>query len=195
MTARIGRLGFILFPWRISRLRGRPGNPVSHFGSAPPAAIISPRCRREASSSVVLLRHGQSTWNKIPTFSGWCDVPLTPQGITEAQGAGKLLFDRGYTFDVAFTSELQRAGKTCQMALQVLDPSVPVVENWQLNERHYGALQGRSKNCPQLRAQYGLEQLKAWRREFHAAPPPMETSHPYYQIPPAPSTGTYVRCC
>ena len=185
MTARIG-LGFVLFPCRLSRRRGRPGNPVSLVGSAPAAS------RREA-SSVVLLRHGQSIWNKIPTFSGWCDVPLTPQGIAEAQGAGQLLSDRGYTFDVAFTSELQRAGETCREALQVLDPSVPIVENWQLNERHYGALQGRSKRDPQLKAQYGSEQLKAWRREFHAAPPAMETSHPYYQNPPAPSTGTLRR--
>jgi 2,3-bisphosphoglycerate-dependent phosphoglycerate mutase len=115
---------------------------------------------------VVLLRHGQSICNNIPTFTGWSAVPLTTRTIAEAQGGGKLLDDRGHTFDIAFTSELKRARQTCQMSLQVVDPVVPVMEAWQLNERHYAILQRRAKKDPELFARYGEEQLVAWRREF-----------------------------
>jgi 2,3-bisphosphoglycerate-dependent phosphoglycerate mutase len=114
---------------------------------------------------------------------------LTPHGVDQAQETGKLLDGRGYKFDVALTSELQRAVQTCEVVLQVIDPSIPVIKAWQLNERHYGELQGRAKDDPEVFAQYGDDQLMAWRREFYATPPAMESSHPYYQPPPAPLTG------
>jgi 2,3-bisphosphoglycerate-dependent phosphoglycerate mutase len=144
-------------------------------------------------STLVLLRHGQSTWNKIPTFTGWCDVALTPEGESEAKEAGELLRDRGYRFDIAFTSELQRARQTCYMALEGLGGSLPVVEAWQLNERHYGALQGRAKDDPALFADFGEDQLSSWRRDFDSTPPPMLPNHPYFQDPPAPVTGESFR--
>ena len=139
--------------------------------------------------SLVLLRHGQSLWNKIPTFTGWCDVPLTPRGVKQAHEAGKLLNKRGFKFDVAFTSQLQRAIETCEEVLKEADPDVTIQKAWQLNERHYGALQGRAKRDPELFKKYGEANLTAWRREFHATPPPMDSSHPYFQPPPAPVTG------
>lgn len=146
-------------------------------------------------STLVLLRHGQSTWNAIPTFTGWCDAPLTERGMAEAQAAGKLLKERGWNhFDRVFTSELTRAQITCQLALeQIYEPSddgkarLPHIETaWQLNERHYGALQGRHKQDPELISRYGKEQLTCWRRDFYAKPPPMDEHHVHYQAPPAP---------
>ena len=149
-----------------------------------------------SSSTLVLLRHGQSTWNKTPTFTGWCDVPLTNEGITEAKEAGQLMLDRNMGFDVAYTSELQRAKQTCYTTLGVIDDSVPVVEAWQLNERHYGALQGRPKDDPTLITEYGEDQLKSWRRDFDQRPPAMDPDHPYFQNPPAPVTGkSFFNCC
>lgn len=147
--------------------------------------------------TLVLLRHGQSIWNKIPTFTGWCDVPLTMQGMAQAQAAGQLLKDRNFTFDVAYTSELKRAIQTCEMSVGVLAGSRPgpgernisIIKSIALNERHYGALQGRAKNDPALIAEFGNEQLRAFRREFYSTPPPMDENHPYYQPSPAPRTG------
>lgn len=111
-------------------------------------------------SKVVLLRHGQSTWNKIPTFSGWCDVPLTDRGISQAEGAAMVMKDRGLNFDLAFSSELQRAYVSAEVVLEAMgDESTPIIKAWQLNERHYGALQGLAKSNPELVAKYGNDQM------------------------------------
>lgn len=111
--------------------------------------------------------------------------------MNEARAAGKLLNERGFTsFDRAFTSRLQRANVTCDLCLSMCAPNTIVTRAWQLNERHYGALQGRAKNDPHLIGRYGVEQMTAWRREFYARPPPMDEIHPYFEGPPAPLTGT-----
>lgn len=143
----------------------------------------------EESASVVFLRHGQSLWNKIPTFSGWCDVPLTSHGVEQAREAGKLLSERDFDFDIAYTSKLQRARITCETAIEAIGSDIPMITAWQLNERHYGKLQGRAKKDPALFAEYGEEQLVAWRREFYDKPPAMDESHPYFEPEPAPRTG------
>ena len=145
----------------------------------------------ESTGKVVFLRHGQSLWNKIPTFSGWCDVPLTDHGVEQAKEAGKLLRQRGFSFDIAYTSRLQRARITCETVVEALEApnSIPMVSAWQLNERHYGKLQGRAKDDPSLIAEYGEAQITQWRREFQAKPPQIDKSHPYYEPPPAPLTG------
>jgi 2,3-bisphosphoglycerate-dependent phosphoglycerate mutase len=119
---------------------------------------------------LVLLRHGESTWNLENRFTGWTDVDLTPRGIKEANEAGRLLREGGYAFDVAHTSLLKRAIRTLWLTLDVLDQMwLPVHKTWRLNERHYGALQGLNK--AETAAQYGEEQVKVWRRSF-AEPPP-----------------------
>lgn len=145
-------------------------------------------------ASVVFVRHGQSLWNKIPTFSGWCDVPLTQYGIEQAQEAGALLKQKGYHFEIAYTSRLQRAQRTCETILEELDEDgeIDMIPAWQLNERHYGSLQGRAKDDPNLLSQYGEETIRTWRREFHSRPPAMSMSHPYYEPPPAPLTGEFL---
>lgn len=149
-------------------------------------------CRNASSTAnVVFLRHGQSLWNKIPTFSGWCDVPLTEHGVEQATEAGLLLRQRGLEFDIAYTSRLQRARITCETVIKALAApgEIPMVSAWQLNERHYGKLQGRAKDDPTLIAKYGETQITRWRREFNARPPAMDESHPYFEPPPAPLTG------
>ena len=100
------------------------------------------------SCTLVLVRHGQSTWNLENRFSGWVDVPLSERGIQEARDAGALLFGAGYTFDVALTSCLERATHTLELVLEKMDCSaLPIIQDWRLNERHYGALQGLNKSC------------------------------------------------
>lgn len=119
---------------------------------------------------LVLLRHGESTWNQENRFTGWTDVDLTPKGQSEAQQAGQLLRHSGFQFDVAFTSVLKRAIRTLWLALDELDQMwLPVHKAWQLNERHYGALQGLNK--AEMATQYGEEQVLIWRRSY-ATPPP-----------------------
>ncbi|KAG7353130.1 2,3-bisphosphoglycerate-independent phosphoglycerate mutase [Nitzschia inconspicua] len=141
------------------------------------------------SSNVVLLRHGQSIWNKIPTFSGWCDVPLTDRGIEQAIGAARVMKEKGFVFDFVYTSALSRAYRTAEVIMEEMnDNEIAVEKAWQLNERHYGALQGLAKNNPDLMQKYGKEQLTAWRREMTAAPPPMNEIHPHWAPPPAPLT-------
>jgi 2,3-bisphosphoglycerate-dependent phosphoglycerate mutase len=121
---------------------------------------------------VVLLRHGESTWNKENRFTGWHDVDLTDRGREEAREAGRLLKEGGYVFDVAFTSVLKRAIKTLGIALDTLDQLwIPVVKSWKLNERSYGALQGLNK--AETAAKHGEEQTKIWRRSFDVPPPPL----------------------
>ncbi|HEU4390388.1 MAG TPA: 2,3-diphosphoglycerate-dependent phosphoglycerate mutase [Blastocatellia bacterium] len=129
--------------------------------------------------TLVLLRHGQSDWNLENRFTGWTDVDLSATGTEEARGAGRVLLDRGLTFDVAYTSLLKRAIRTLWITLDVMDLMwIPVLRSWRLNERHYGALQGLNK--AETAAQYGEEQVKIWRRSYDVPPPPLEPSDPRF---------------
>jgi 2,3-bisphosphoglycerate-dependent phosphoglycerate mutase len=122
---------------------------------------------------LVLLRHGESTWNKENRFTGWEDVDLSDGGRDEALKAGRLLKDGGFVFDVAYTSVLKRAIRTLWITLDALDLMwIPVAKNWRLNERHYGALQGLNK--AETAAKHGDEQIKIWRRSYDVPPPPIE---------------------
>ncbi len=128
---------------------------------------------------LVLLRHGESTWNKENRFTGWTDVDLSEKGIEEAKKAGALLNDEGYIFDVAFTSVLKRAIRTLWLVTDVMDLLwIPVSRAWELNERHYGALQGLNK--AETSAKYGEDQVLIWRRSFDIPPPPLEKSDERY---------------
>jgi 2,3-bisphosphoglycerate-dependent phosphoglycerate mutase len=119
---------------------------------------------------VVLLRHGESTWNMENRFTGWTDVDLSERGVTEAHSAGELLKAQGYIFDVAFTSVLKRAIRTLWITMDEMDLMwIPVHNSWRLNERHYGALQGLNK--AETAAQYGDQQVKIWRRSYDIQPP------------------------
>ncbi|NTW58173.1 MAG: 2,3-diphosphoglycerate-dependent phosphoglycerate mutase [Nitrospirae bacterium] len=119
---------------------------------------------------LVLLRHGESTWNKENRFTGWTDVGLTEKGSAEAVEAGRLLKKEGFVFDVAFTSVLKRAIKTLWIALEEMDRMwIPVQNHWRLNERHYGALQGLNK--AETAEKHGIEQVKIWRRSYDIPPP------------------------
>jgi 2,3-bisphosphoglycerate-dependent phosphoglycerate mutase len=121
---------------------------------------------------VVLLRHGQSTWNLENRFTGWKDVDLSDQGRAEAKEAGRLMKDGGFQFDIAFTSVLTRAIKTLGIALAEMDQLwIPVIKHWRLNERHYGALQGLNKT--ETAAKHGEAQVKVWRRSYDIPPPPL----------------------
>jgi 2,3-bisphosphoglycerate-dependent phosphoglycerate mutase len=127
--------------------------------------------------TVVLLRHGESIWNQENRFTGWTDVDLTDKGREEASAAGRLLKEGGYTFDLAYTSVLKRAIRTCWIALDELDLLwIPVPRNWRLNERHYGALQGLDKG--ETAARHGEAQLKIWRRSYDIPPPALEADDP-----------------
>lgn len=127
--------------------------------------------------TLVLLRHGESTWNRENRFTGWTDVDLTDQGRAEAKEAGRLLKAEGFDFDVAFTSVLKRAIRTLWIALDEMDRMwVPVTPSWRLNERHYGALQGLDK--AETAAQYGDAQVLVWRRSYDTPPEPLERSDP-----------------
>ncbi len=128
---------------------------------------------------IVLLRHGESTWNKENRFTGWTDVDLSEQGIKEANNAGKLLKSEGYVFDMAFTSVLKRAIRTLWITLDELDLMwIPVERSWRLNERHYGALQGLNK--AETAAKFGEEQVHVWRRSYDIQPPKLEKNDPRY---------------
>ena len=126
---------------------------------------------------LVLLRHGESTWNRENRFTGWTDVDLSEQGVVEAHESGRLLRDAGFVFDIAYTSVLKRALRTCWIALDELDALwIPVEKNWRLNERHYGALQGLNK--AEIAAKHGEAQTKIWRRSYDTPPPALERSDP-----------------
>jgi 2,3-bisphosphoglycerate-dependent phosphoglycerate mutase len=128
---------------------------------------------------VVLLRHGESTWNKENRFTGWTDVDLSEKGLQEAQEAGRVLQAEGYTFDLAFTSVLKRAIRTLWLTLDGMDLMwIPVVRDWRLNERHYGALQGLNKS--ETAAKFGEDQVKIWRRSYDIPPPVLEKTDPRY---------------
>ena len=127
--------------------------------------------------NVVLLRHGESVWNRENLFTGWTDVDLSEKGKEEAQEAGRVLKERGYQFDVAYTSVLMRAIRNLWRALDEMDLMwIPVVSDWRLNERHYGALQGLNK--AETAAKYSEAQVKVWRRSYDIRPPALEAGDP-----------------
>jgi 2,3-bisphosphoglycerate-dependent phosphoglycerate mutase len=126
---------------------------------------------------IVLMRHGESQWNLENRFTGWTDVDLTARGRDEAQAAGELLRREGYAFDIAYTSMLKRAIRTLWLTLDALDQMyLPVVHNWRLNERHYGALQGLDK--AETAARFGEQQVLLWRRAYAVAPDPLQRDDP-----------------
>ncbi|HEY5559621.1 MAG TPA: 2,3-diphosphoglycerate-dependent phosphoglycerate mutase [Steroidobacteraceae bacterium] len=126
---------------------------------------------------LVLVRHGQSTWNLENLFTGWTDVDLTAQGGDEARAAGRLLRGQGLEFDLAFTSVLKRAIRTLWIMLDEMDRMwIPVERDWRLNERHYGALQGLDK--AETTAKFGADQVKVWRRSYDVPPPPLAADDP-----------------
>ena len=146
-----------------------------------------------STGKLVLLRHGQSTWNLENLFTGWIDVDLSAQGLLEAKEAGQLLRSEGIAFDLAFTSVLKRAIRTLWITLDELDMMwLPVERSWRLNERHYGALQGLDK--AETVARHGAEQVKVWRRSYDIPPPPLEASHPQHprrkHLAPSPEEGS-----
>jgi len=126
--------------------------------------------------TLVLLRHGQSTWNELNLFTGWHDVELTAQGVREAAAAGATMKEAGLVFDIAHTSLLRRAIETNQLALTAMGLTIPIERSWRLNERHYGALQGLDKAA--TTALHGEEQTKIWRRSYDVPPPPVDMSSP-----------------
>ena len=126
---------------------------------------------------LVLIRHGESTWNQTNRFTGWTDVDLTEVGIEQAKNAGRLLKANGYDFDIAYTSVLKRATRTLWHCLDEMDRTwLPVVNSWRLNERHYGALQGLNKM--ETARQYGDAQVLIWRRSYDTPPPALEPTDP-----------------
>jgi 2,3-bisphosphoglycerate-dependent phosphoglycerate mutase len=129
--------------------------------------------------TLVLLRHGESVWNKENLFTGWTDVDLSEKGVEEAKEAGQVLTKEGYRFDIAYTSVLKRAIRTLWLTLDGMDLMwIPVVRDWRLNERHYGALQGLNK--AQTAEKYGEAQVKIWRRSYDVPPPALEEKDPRY---------------
>jgi len=128
---------------------------------------------------LVLLRHGESIWNKENRFTGWTDVDLSDKGIEEAKNAGQLLKQEGFTFDIAYTSVLKRGIRTLWIVLDEMDLMwIPVYRHWRLNERHYGALQGYHKS--EMAKKLGEEQVLVWRRSYDVPPPALKTSDPRY---------------
>jgi len=122
---------------------------------------------------LVLVRHGESTWNKENLFTGWTDVDLSKKGVREATEGGRVLKEQGFIFDIAFTSVLKRAIRTLWIVLDEMDLMwIPVVRDWRLNERHYGALQGLNK--AQMAEKFGEKQVKIWRRSYDVRPPALE---------------------
>jgi 2,3-bisphosphoglycerate-dependent phosphoglycerate mutase len=129
---------------------------------------------------LVLLRHGESDWNRENRFTGWTDVDLSARGVEEARAGGRLLKADGYRFDLCFTSVLKRAIRTLWIALEELDQMwLPVEKSWRLNERHYGALQGLNKS--EMAGRYGEDQVLAWRRSYDVPPPALEPGDPRYE--------------
>jgi len=136
---------------------------------------VVPHFLEEDMYKLILLRHGESVWNKENRFTGWTDVDLTQKGIEEAHAAGQLLRREGYTFDLAYTSVLKRAIRTLWIVMDEMDLMwMPVHRSWRLNERHYGALQGLNKS--EMAAKYGEEQVLVWRRSYDVRPPALEKS-------------------
>ena len=131
--------------------------------------------------TLVILRHGESTWNQLNLFTGWHDVPLNDKGRAEGAAAGTTMAEAGLRFDVAHTSVLNRAVVTCHLALEVMGQVwLPVQRHWRLNERHYGALQGLDKR--QTAERHGAEQTKLWRRSYDVPPPPVADDSPEHPV-------------
>ena len=129
---------------------------------------------------LVLVRHGESTWNLENRFTGWVDVPLTPTGVEQARNAGRLLRDGGYEFDLCYTSVLKRATHTLWHCLDEMDRTwLPVAHSWRLNERHYGDLQGLNK--AETARKFGDEQVLVWRRSYDTPPPALEAGDPRWE--------------
>ena len=127
---------------------------------------------------LVLVRHGESIWNLENRFTGWTDVGLSEKGYEEAKEAGKVLKEKGFSFDIAYTSVLKRAIDTCDLILKEMDLHIPVSSSWRLNERHYGALQGLNKE--ETKNQYGEKQVHLWRRSMDVRPPALEVTDERY---------------
>jgi 2,3-bisphosphoglycerate-dependent phosphoglycerate mutase len=128
---------------------------------------------------VVLIRHGESLWNKENRFSGWVDVDLSEKGVEEAHNAGKNLLLEKYVFDLAYTSFLKRASRTLDIVLEEMNMmNIPIIRSWKLNERHYGSLQGLNKS--EIATKYGEAQVKMWRRGYDVAIPPLSKEDPMY---------------
>jgi 2,3-bisphosphoglycerate-dependent phosphoglycerate mutase len=128
---------------------------------------------------LVIVRHGESEWNKLNLFTGWRDVNLSEKGVTEARGAGQTLKKEGFSFDIAYTSLLTRAIRTLYLAEEEMGALwLPVYKHWRLNERHYGALQGQNKM--EAVDKFGADQVKIWRRSYDMPPPPVDLSSPDY---------------
>ncbi|MCK9446033.1 2,3-diphosphoglycerate-dependent phosphoglycerate mutase [bacterium] len=120
-------------------------------------------------NKLVIIRHGESVWNKENIFTGWIDAPLSEEGINQAKKAGIILKEKGFTFDLAYTSVLQRAYNTLDLILEEMKITVPTERSWRLNERHYGGLQGMNKD--EMREKFGEEQVAIWRRSYDVKPP------------------------
>ena len=149
------------------------------FVSTKNVSIITTELKKEKTHmhKLVLIRHGESEWNKLNLFTGWTDVELSEKGVEEAHRAGRTLKEKGYDFDVVHTSLLKRAIHTMNNVLFELDREwLPVYKSWRLNERHYGALQGLNK--AETAAKYGEEQVKIWRRSYDCPPPALEKDDP-----------------
>src|SRR5512139_1099490 len=128
---------------------------------------------------LVLVRHGESTWNRENLFTGWTDVDLSEKGVEEAREGGGILKEQGYTFDIAYTSVLKRAIRTLWIVMDEMDLMwIPVYRSWRLNERHYGALQGLNKS--ETAAKFGEKQVLIWRRSYDIQPPPLTKNDPRY---------------
>ena len=128
---------------------------------------------------IVLIRHGESVWNKENRFAGWVDVDLSEKGIEEAHNAGKKLLAEKYIFDLAYTSFLKRASRTLDIVLEEMNiQNIPIIKSWKLNERHYGSLQGLNKS--EMAVKYGENQVKTWRRGYDVAIPPLNKQDPMY---------------
>lgn len=121
---------------------------------------------------LVIIRHGESVWNKENIFNGWIDTPLSEKGVEEAKRAGTILKEKGFVFDIGFTSVLERAYITLDLILKEMNLSIPIEKSWRLNERHYGALQGMNKD--EMREKFGKEQVEIWRRSYDVRPPAKE---------------------
>ena len=160
---------------RILECAGFVGAPLGRL--SPLLPLRSPNRHLFCMYKLVLLRHGESTWNLENRFTGWTDVDLTALGVEQAATAGKLLSEAGYDFDITYTSMLKRATHTLWHCLDAMDRTwLPVVHSWRLNERHYGALQGLNK--AEVAKKYGDAQVLAWRRSYGTPPPALEPSDP-----------------
>lgn len=148
------------------------------------------KSRNKQTTKLVLVRHGESTWNQENRFTGWYDADLSDKGVEEAKTAAQAIKDAGIEFDIAYTSVLKRAVRTLSIIMDETEQTwIPVVRTWRLNERHYGALTGLDKS--ETASKHGEEQVKIWRRSYDCPPPPMDKNHPHYEAIAKVSAGIY----